>query len=195
MGRFAVFHLALSTNRRKLFVLGAVDGLWCVADDCRLLAAFGVCPLASALLDCDHDCESVRLRCLATRPRLPHSELHRAGCVASGDLFRLPKRLASTQPKIGRAGAGRGAMKLATLALYLLAFAGAVPSADPAFFRYERNVSVTTSDQQNYVVVNPEIWSHARPDLADLRLYDGGTQIPYVLTAQQSGRASEEQVA
>jgi len=86
-------------------------------------------------------------------------------------------------------------MKLATLALYLLAFAGAVPSADPAFFRYERNVSVTTSDQQNYVVVNPEIWSHARPDLADLRLYDGGTQIPYVLTAQQSGRASEEQVA
>jgi len=87
-------------------------------------------------------------------------------------------------------------MKQAWLAWFcLVAAAATVPIADPGYFRYERTVSVGAPDHQNYFVVDPEIWSHARPDLADLRLYNDATQVPYVLTAQQSGRASEERPA
>src|SRR5215467_1570330 len=88
-------------------------------------------------------------------------------------------------------------MKVGMFGFCLLMFSAAAstPSADPAYFRYERNVSVVADDRQNYVVVDPEIWSHARPDLADLRLYNGAAQVPYVMTAQQSGRASLERPA
>lgn len=87
-------------------------------------------------------------------------------------------------------------MKVGTFAFLLLIFAGvATPSADPAFFRYERTVSVGAPEQQNFFVLDPDIWSHARPDLADLRLYNGNTQVPYVLTAEGSGRASGERPA
>src|SRR5262249_30134317 len=161
---------------------------WRAAHDCRLLAALGVCPVASALPYRDYHRESFRLRCLATRPRLSHCELYRAGRAAARDLVRLSVGLASTHQKNGRAGDRRCAMTFGTFSFFLLTFAGAfTPTADPAYFRNERTVSVAATDQQNYIVVDPEIWSHARPDLADLRVYNGTTQVPYVLTAQQSG--------
>ena len=45
---------------------------------------------------------------------------------------------------------------------------------------------------QNYFVVDEEIWSHARPDLADLRIYDGETQVQYALSVQRGGTIGQE---
>ena len=84
------------------------------------------------------------------------------------------------------------------LAKALLLLAAATPAAlapDPAFFRYVRPVTPNSEAAQNYLVLDPAIWSHARHDLADLRLYSGSTQVPYVLTEQQSARSSEEREA
>ena len=48
---------------------------------------------------------------------------------------------------------------------------------------------------QNYFVVDEEIWTHARPDLADLRIYDGESQVQYALSEQRGGTSSQEVAA
>jgi hypothetical protein len=40
--------------------------------------------------------------------------------------------------------------------------------------------------------VDEEIWNHARPDLGDLRLYDGETPVQYAISEQRAGISSEE---
>src|SRR6201989_3101982 len=65
------------------------------------------------------------------------------------------------------------------LALVLL---GATSSI--AYFKYQRPVQVAGSGQ-HYVVVDETVWSHARPDLGDLRLYTGQTEVPYALLTEQ----------
>jgi hypothetical protein len=80
----------------------------------------------------------------------------------------------------------------AKASLLLLAVAPLTP--EPAFFRFEREVNVSGSTQ-NYFVVDPGIWAHARPGLADLRLYHGSQQIPYVLAAEQSAGSSDQREA
>jgi hypothetical protein len=40
-----------------------------------------------------------------------------------------------------------------------------------AYFDRERTVAISSSDRQNYLVVDPDIWKYARPDLDDVRLY------------------------
>jgi hypothetical protein len=87
-------------------------------------------------------------------------------------------------------------MRYASVALLLVAFSG--PSApEPAipYFTNVRDVRVSQPDRQNYLVVDQEIWEHARPDLADLRLYDGEAQVQYVLSEQEGGVSTEEQDA
>jgi hypothetical protein len=56
-----------------------------------------------------------------------------------------------------------------------------------AYFSRERSVSISSADRQNYVVVDADIWKSARPDLADLRLYDGQAQVPYALITESGG--------
>lgn len=72
-----------------------------------------------------------------------------------------------------------------------------VASRDAAipYFSNVRDVTVTAPGQQNYIVIDPEIWNHSRRDLADLRLYDGETQVPYVLRQQGSRVSKVEQEA
>lgn len=67
-----------------------------------------------------------------------------------------------------------------------------LPSSEPSisFFTNVRQVTISASDRQNYAVIDPEIWSHTRSDLADVRLFDGRTQVPYVLR-QQRARTSD----
>ena len=48
---------------------------------------------------------------------------------------------------------------------------------------------------QNYFVVDEEIWNRARPDLADLRIYDGESQVQYALSEQRGGTSSHEESA
>ena len=71
------------------------------------------------------------------------------------------------------------------------------PAADPEipYFSNVREVKITDSARQNFFVVDGEIWQHANPDLSDLRLFDGSTQIGYALSEQRPGASSQESEA
>jgi hypothetical protein len=83
-------------------------------------------------------------------------------------------------------------MKTAAL-LIALFVAGGYQVSIPYFSR-ARNVAMQ-STAQNYFVVDPDIWKFARPDLSDLRLYDGQAQVPYALVEQSGGSSSQESPA
>ena len=84
-----------------------------------------------------------------------------------------------------------------TLVALLLVAASAPTAPEPAvpYFTNVRDVQVSQPDRQNYLTVDEDIWGHARPDLADLRLYDGEAQVQYVISEQQGGVSTEEQEA
>lgn len=63
------------------------------------------------------------------------------------------------------------------------------------YFTNVRDVRVSQADRQNYFVVDEEIWARARPDLADLRIYDGESQVQYALSEQRGGTSSHEAAA
>ena len=73
------------------------------------------------------------------------------------------------------------------------------PAANPEpqiqYFKQVRDVTCTTPDRQNYVIVDTAIWAHARADLADLRLYDRAAQVPYQLTLQSAYTSAQEREA
>jgi hypothetical protein len=83
-------------------------------------------------------------------------------------------------------------MKTVLLALSTLVLAAAGYDAAIRFFSRTRNVTITSPKEQNYVVVDSDIWQHARPDLSDLRLYDAQSQVPYVLVRQSGGSTTQE---
>jgi hypothetical protein len=58
---------------------------------------------------------------------------------------------------------------------------------------FQRGMELAAGASQQYVVVDTTIWAHARPDLADVRLYSAGTEVPYVLQIG-SGATVREQV-
>jgi hypothetical protein len=79
----------------------------------------------------------------------------------------------------------------------LLAFSTAVIAAgvyDPAvsYFHQIRSLTITAPDKQNYVVLDADVFKHARPDLGDLRILDGQSQIPFVLTRERGGTSTHE---
>ena len=79
----------------------------------------------------------------------------------------------------------------AVLAIFVLA-AATNPNPEIPYFKQVREVSISAPDRQNYLVVDAAIWNHARPDLADLRLYDGANQVPYQLTSERAAASSQE---
>ena len=56
-------------------------------------------------------------------------------------------------------------------------------------------MTITTPDKQNYAVLDAEVFAHARPDLSDVRIYDGQSQVPYVLVRQSGGSTTQESQA
>ena len=64
-----------------------------------------------------------------------------------------------------------------------------------SYFTNLREIHVSQSGLQNYFVVDEEIWTHARPDLGDLRIYDGEAQVQYAVAEQRGGTSSHEDVA
>lgn len=60
------------------------------------------------------------------------------------------------------------------------------------YFKQVRDVAISQPDHQAYIVVDPAIWSHARADLADVRLYDGTEQIPYELVSENASTTAQE---
>ncbi len=85
-------------------------------------------------------------------------------------------------------------MKLVLSAFLFLALMQAPgrPEAAIQYFTNVRDVQFTHTDRQNYFLIDQEIWTHARPDLGDLRLYDKGSPVQYALSEQRDGMSSEE---
>ena len=61
-----------------------------------------------------------------------------------------------------------------------------------SYFTNVREIQIPQPGTQNYFVVDEEIWAHARPDLADLRIYDGESQVQYALREERGGTSSNE---
>jgi len=85
-------------------------------------------------------------------------------------------------------------MRLAAALSLLFLLAGGPARPEPAipYFTNVRDVHVTQADKQNYFVVDEELWAHSRPDLGDLRLYDGDSPVQYSLSEQRAGVSSDE---
>ena len=72
-------------------------------------------------------------------------------------------------------------MKLLSALVFLLA----VGSASISYSRYFREIQGAAGGHQAYVVIDEAVWQHARPDLADLRLYSGNDELPYALETER----------
>jgi hypothetical protein len=77
----------------------------------------------------------------------------------------------------------------------VVATALAAPGPGVSYFKRARDISAVSSQQTNYFVIDQEILQNARPNLSDLRIYDGETQVPYALAVQSGGVQSAEQEA
>jgi hypothetical protein len=65
--------------------------------------------------------------------------------------------------------------------LLVVALAAGPAQPDPKYFQQVCDVAAADT-AQTYVSITPQIWRNATSDLRDLRLYDGTTQVPYLLT-------------
>src|SRR5271166_3832600 len=83
-------------------------------------------------------------------------------------------------------------MKSASLVVLFVALVSAPPEPAISYFSNMREAHVGQPDRQNFFIVDEEIWDHARPDLGDLRLYDGDSPVQYFLSEQHAGISSEE---
>ena len=76
--------------------------------------------------------------------------------------------------------------------LFLVADARRPPEPAIPYFSNVREVHIAQPDRQNFFIVDEELWAHSRPDLGDLRLYDGESPVQYALSEQRAGTSSEE---
>ncbi|MEI9977981.1 MAG: DUF3999 family protein [Edaphobacter sp.] len=65
-------------------------------------------------------------------------------------------------------------------------------TADPQYFRYQRTVTVANGAAQSCAVIDPQIFPHAAASLRDLRLYEGGREVPYAMTLSEPQIAESE---
>jgi len=83
-------------------------------------------------------------------------------------------------------------LALSLFVMFGIAQAPARPEQAIPYFTNVRDVQISQPNTQNYFVIDEEIWNHARPDLADLRLYAGDAPVQYALSEQTAGVSSEE---
>jgi len=77
-------------------------------------------------------------------------------------------------------------IKMGAALLAVVIFAGpALP-----YFKYQRPLQASPGGQR-YVAVDEAIWKNARPDLGDLRLYNGQQEVPYALTVERGSREND----
>jgi hypothetical protein len=88
-------------------------------------------------------------------------------------------------------------MRYSFFALGLVVALGAPLTPEPSisYFTNVRDLQMSQPGSQNYFVVDEEIWNYARPDLADLRIYDGESQVQYAHSEQHGGTSSQEATA
>ena len=83
-------------------------------------------------------------------------------------------------------------MRVPALFVILMAAAEMAQGTSISFLSNVRDVHVPAAKRQTYFVVDEELWQHARPDLADLRLFDENIQVPYALITEQGGVLNAE---
>lgn len=85
-------------------------------------------------------------------------------------------------------------MKLIVTILFVTCILEATPQyqAEIPYFNNVREITISSPDRQNYIVLDKSIWNHTRPDLADIRLFDGERQVPYALSKQRDSVAGGE---
>jgi len=88
-------------------------------------------------------------------------------------------------------------MKLAAFLLLPFLLADAPNRVEPAiaYFTHVRQVQIAEPDRQNFFVVDQEVWKNSRPDLGDLRLYDGESPVQFAISEQRAGISSDEVAA
>src|SRR5437660_6748489 len=87
-------------------------------------------------------------------------------------------------------------MKMALRAfVVVLSIAALGYEAGISYFARSRNLTVSALDRQNYAVIDTDIWRSSRNDLADIRIYDGQSQVPYALIKQSGGSSNQETTA
>jgi hypothetical protein len=64
-----------------------------------------------------------------------------------------------------------------------------------SYFTNVRDIRVAQPGVQNYFLVDGEIWSRSRPDLGDMRIYDGERQVQYALSEQRGDTSVKEETA
>ena len=74
----------------------------------------------------------------------------------------------------------------------MLAAVIAATEAHPRYFPFVGDVQIHEASRQNFLVLDAAVFQHARADLADLRLYDGGRQVPYQLSEARPRSSREE---
>jgi uncharacterized protein DUF3999 len=76
----------------------------------------------------------------------------------------------------------------------LLILAASAAASETSHFRFSRPLlDVSQTPAQTCVVLNANIFAHAAPGLADVRLFNGSAEIPYLIrtsTATQTGQTS-----
>jgi hypothetical protein len=78
----------------------------------------------------------------------------------------------------------------------LLLLSLAVPAAEPRYFAYERALeNLPQESGQTCVSLEPAIFAHAASQLADLRLYRGTAETPYVIETSAPVATSQEIIA
>jgi hypothetical protein len=79
--------------------------------------------------------------------------------------------------------------------LVVVATASAAAGLDVSHFTRVREITPDRRGPANYVVIDEDVLGHSRPDLGDLRIYSGETQIPYVLLALPAESHSVERAS
>jgi len=78
-------------------------------------------------------------------------------------------------------------MRLAAFALLLLWQASPKVAPEPKHFRFERGVAIgSPAAGRACAVLDASTYAHAKPALADVRLFAGGSEVPYALTMSQT---------
>lgn len=83
-------------------------------------------------------------------------------------------------------------MKRLVTVFLLFTVASFASDASIAYFTRARNVSISSPDRQNYLVIDADVWKYARADLADLRLYEGAALVPHAFATRSGGVSSQE---
>jgi hypothetical protein len=80
----------------------------------------------------------------------------------------------------------------AVLALAL----AAAPAPELRYFHFERPIErAAQSAGQTCLFVDPQVFAHAAPELADLRVFEGATETPYVVRSEVAEVSGDETVA